>query len=119
MEVVVDLEKVVVTFRSIGDLDTAVVVVAVPSTASPDDEAVVHRLGDVLAATNVGELEATGARRAWINPVAARFHAAGQVDAEWSDRVEARCARSAERGGPHALEADVVWPGDRGQEAGR
>lgn len=118
MEVVVDLDKVVVTFRDMENLDTVAVVVAVPSTASSADDAAVHRLADVLAATNVGELEGTGAHRAWINPAAAQFHAAGQVDPGWTGRVEDRCARSAGRGGRHALEAEVVWPGDVGRVTG-
>jgi hypothetical protein len=113
VEVVVDLDAVVVTFGSIEDLDRVTVRVASPATASPEDAAAVHRLGDVLAATNVGTLEHDPELRAWISPVAAQFHAAGQVGPEWAARLESRCAESEGRGGPRSLEARVVWPGDR------
>lgn len=112
MEVIVDLDKVVVTFRGIDDVDHVSLRVAAPPTASGADAAAVHRLHDVLAATNVGELEESPPLRAWISPAALRFHAAGQVGPEWGTRLEERCARTEAHGGPSALEARVVWPGD-------
>lgn len=107
-----DLDAVVVTFGDVEDVDHVTVRVASPPTASAADEAAVHRLGDVLAATNVGELEHAGSQRAWVNPAAARFHAAGQVAEGWTERLDARCAESVARGGPPSLEARVRWPGE-------
>lgn len=113
MELTVDLDKVVVTFADFEDVDRVIVRVVSPPAASAADEAAVHRLEDVLAATNVGELEHAGRLRAWISPAAARFHAAGQVGPGWSERLAARCADSAARGGRPSLEGRVLWPGER------
>lgn len=111
MEVVVDLERVVVTFGAIEDLHAVTVRVMAPATASGDDEATVHRLADVLAATNVGELEVRPVLRALISPAAVRFHAAGQVGPGWLERFEAFCVAGGNEVGDGPLEAGVVWPG--------
>lgn len=111
MEVVVDLDSVVVTFAGIEEVDQIDLRVAAPATASGLDPAAVHRLGDVLAATDVGRLEPGPEMRVWINPVAVRFHAAGQVGPGWDERLGSRCATTGPAGGaPGWLEATVRWP---------
>ena len=113
MEALVDLDKVIVTFSDMDDLDRVTVRVVRPPTASASDDSAVHRLSDVLAATNVGTLERDGALRVWISPAVLRFHAAGQVDPQWAARLEARCASAENCGRPASMEATVVWPGER------
>lgn len=110
MEVAVDLDKVVVTFGDVDAVDVVTLRVIAPPTASALEPASVHRLGDVLAATNVGRLEQGPVVRAWINPDAARFHAAGQVGPDWGERLEIACTAAAAAGGFAALEASVLWP---------
>jgi hypothetical protein len=111
VEVVVDLEKVVVTFNAIDEVECVTVRVVSPATASASDDGAVHRLGDVLAATNVGELDQGPAARVWISPAAVRFHAAGQVGPDWGERFAARCAGIGSGTGLPGLEAAIVWPG--------
>lgn len=113
MEALVDLDKVIVTFSDFDDLDRVAVRVVNPPTASASDDSAVHRLSDVLAATNVGTLERGGELRVWISPAALRFHAAGQVGPQWTARLEACCAAAESGSGPALLGATVIWPGDR------
>ncbi|MGH8980996.1 MAG: hypothetical protein ACRDWE_08250 [Acidimicrobiales bacterium] len=108
MEFVVDLEKVTAVLLDADDLTTFRVRVAVPSDASPASTETVHRLGDVLRATNVARLEDDGL--AWVNPDAARFHAAGQVPEDWDERFERVCGTAATAGGDVEVRAAVLWP---------
>lgn len=107
MRFVVDLEKVVVVLAEADDLARATVVVASPSHASASSSATVHRLGEVLAATNVGTLEPDGTVR--LRADAVRFHAAGQVDDDWERRFAATC-REEEQGAVVDMPAEVIWP---------
>ena len=105
---VVDLDKVTAVLADPGVTDTFGVVVVAPSDASPSSEASVHRLGDVLAATNVGILDGDGVVR--LHPDAVRFHAAGQVDDDWERRFAAACEHRRDRAGTIATTVPVQWP---------
>jgi hypothetical protein len=100
---VVDLEKVTVTLSDALDLGAFGVLVKAPPHASARSEPTVHRLGDVLAATNVGTLQPDGTARLRSDAVA--FHAAGMVDEEWERRFGLLCD-----GGVVARPATVTWP---------
>ncbi|HVC14196.1 MAG TPA: hypothetical protein VND62_04975 [Acidimicrobiales bacterium] len=116
MRVVVDLDKVVVVFAEIEDVDTVSVLVTAPPLASAASDATVHRLADVLAATNIGTLEPDGTVR--LHADAVRFHAAGQVDEDWERRFVAAClggagggaGGGASGGAVVAAPAAVTWP---------
>lgn len=105
---VVDLDKVTVVLADPDDTDAFGVVVAAPSDARPTSEASVHRLRDVLAATNVGVLGDDGVVR--LHPDAVRFHAAGQVDDDWERRFAAACEHRGDHTGTIATTAPVQWP---------
>ena len=105
MRFVVDLERVVVVLRDADDLARATVVVASPRRASAARRATVHRLADVLAATNMGSLESEGAAR--LRAEAVRFHAAGDVDDEWERRFSRVCQKEGE---DIVVPAEVIWP---------
>ena len=116
MELVVDLAKVTVVLKDPDDLEWLAVRVGAPTDASPASPETVHRLGDVLAAANVGRLDPTG--DAFVRLDALRFHAAGQVGPEWDERLAATC-RSADAQGwvdrsDGSLRARVVWPSPDG-----
>lgn len=107
MRVVVDLEQVVAVIADVDDLSQASVVVVSPPNATADSDATVHRLADVLAATNVGTLQPDGTAR--LRADALRFHAAGQVDEDWERRFAALCENDGD--GPLvAAPAKVTWP---------
>jgi len=105
MRVVVDLEKVVVVLRDADDVAQATVVVASPLSASAARAATVHRLADVLAATNVGRLDPDGSAR--LRAEAVRFHAAGEVDDDWERRLSCACQKD---GDGDVVPATVIWP---------
>ncbi|MDA8316142.1 MAG: hypothetical protein M0010_13385 [Actinomycetota bacterium] len=105
MRFVVDLEKVVVVLRDADDAAQATVVVASPLRASAARQATVHRLADVLAATNMGRLESDGAAR--LRAEAVRFHAAGEVDDDWERRFSHVCQKD---GDDVVVPATVTWP---------
>lgn len=107
MRFVVDLDEVTVVLADAGDAGEASLVVAAPSHASGASEATVHRLGDVLVATNVGVLEQDGSAR--LRADAVLFHAAGQVDDDWERRFVAACDTGAQ-GPVLAARATVIWP---------
>ncbi len=107
MRYVVDLDKVTVVLAEPDDLGEVGVVVQAPSHASASSEATVHRLADVLAATNVGTLEPDGT--ASLNALAVVFHAAGQVDEDWELRFAGMCEERA-GGAVLATPAQVSWP---------
>lgn len=109
MRFVVDLDKVTVVLADACDVREASVVVASPSHASAASEATVHRLADVLAATNVGTLEPDGTAR--LRADAVLFHAAGQVDDDWERRFGDTCVDFA-GGVVYGAPASVVWPSD-------
>lgn len=109
MDFVVDLEKVTAVLLDVDDLSSCRVRIAVPADASPLDTDTVHRLGDVLRATNVARLEDEDV--AWLRPDAVRFHAAGQVPADWDERFDRVCQAATSAGGEVELRAVVVWPG--------
>jgi hypothetical protein len=104
---VVDLDKVTVVLSDPDDVDHLSVVVAGPPHANATSEATVHRLADVLAATNVGTLGADGT--ALLRADAVLFHAAGQVDDDWERRFADAC-RAHVDGAVLASRATVVWP---------
>lgn len=106
MRVVVDLDKVVVVLREVGDVTRATVEVVAPARASGAREATVHRLADVLGATNVGTLDPDGAAR--LRTEAVRFHAAGDVDEDWERRFAAACEKDG--GDVDVVRARVIWP---------
>jgi hypothetical protein len=108
MRFVVDLEKVVVVLAEAEDLTGVSVVVASPAHASASSEATVHRLADVLAATNVGRLEPDGTAR--LRAEAVRFHAAGQVADDWERRFAEACRVDPDGVVVVAARAAVVWP---------
>ncbi|HTX63564.1 MAG TPA: hypothetical protein VMD28_07970 [Acidimicrobiales bacterium] len=110
MRFLVDLDKVTVVLADVADARKASVVVASPPNATAASDATVHRLADVLAATNVGTLEADGTAR--LRADAVLFHAAGQVDADWERRFAEACE---ERRGGAVLgaPATVIWPSTR------
>ncbi len=105
MRVVVDLEKVVVVLRDADDVASATVVVAAPPGASAARQATVHRLADVLSATNVGTLESDSLAR--LRADAVRFHAAGGVGEDWERRFAGTCQRY---GDDDVVPAAVIWP---------
>lgn len=107
MRFVVDLERVVVILADPEDLTQVSVVVAAPGTASAASPSTVHRLAEVLAATNVGTIGADGT--ATLRADAVRFHAAGQVGGEWERRFAELC-RDDEAGSVVAAAAPVFWP---------
>ncbi len=107
MRFVVDLDKVTVVLADAGDVEEASVVVASPAHASAASEATVHRLADVLTATNVGTLQPDGTAR--LRADAVLFHAAGQVDDDWEGRFADACEDRAE-GTVFAAPATVIWP---------
>ncbi len=108
VEFVVDLDKVTAVLVDVDDLSAYRVRVAAPPDASPLATERVHRLDDVLRATNVARLEDEG--EAWLRPDAVRFHAAGQVPDDWDERFDAVCRAAATADGAVALRAVVVWP---------
>jgi hypothetical protein len=110
MEIVVDLQAVTVILAAADDTDHFALRVADPG-ASASSEADVHRLGDVLVASNTGRLE--DADRAFVRPDAVRFFAEGQVDEGWASRFGAMCAFAGEKGWMDPtgwIQAHVVWP---------
>lgn len=107
MRFVVDLDKVTAVLGDAGDVKEASVVVASPSHASAASEATVHRLADVLVATNVGVLALAGAAR--LRADAVLFHAAGQVGDDWERRFADACEDRGE-GSFLAAAATVIWP---------
>ena len=115
MELVVDLQQVTVVLRDPDDVSSVVVRVDAPPAASVATLDARHRLADVLAATNVGRLDASGVAYVRIDAIA--FHASGQVDDEWTARFEAARGRlggapaqpSSEEG--DLVAAVVVWSG--------
>ncbi len=107
MRFVVDLEKVTVVLAEAGDVREVSVVVAAPAHASAASETTVHRLADVLAATNVGTLEQDGT--AHLRADAVLFHAAGQVDDDWERRFREVC-EDRPHGSVLAAPATVIWP---------
>lgn len=109
MEFSIDLTKVTAVLLDVDDLSTCRVRVAAPPDASPVLTETVHRLGDVLRATNVARLEDEDV--AWIRPDAVRFHAAGQVPVDWSERFDSVCREAMTAGGEVELRAVVEWPG--------
>lgn len=109
MEFVVDLTKVTAVLVDVDDVSTHRVRVAAPPDASPVSTETVHRLGDVLRATNVARLEDEDV--AWIRPDAVRFHAAGQVPDDWDERFASVCRGAKSAAGEVELRAAVVWPG--------
>lgn len=109
MRVVVDLEKVVVVIADVDDVSQASVVVVSPSNATAASSATVHRLADVLRATNVGTLEPDGTAR--LRAEALRFHAAGQVGEDWERRFATVCVADGD-GAVVAGSAPVIWPFD-------
>jgi len=108
MELVVDLEKVTAVLVDVDDLSAYRVRVAAPSDASPIATESVHRLDDVLRATNVARLE--DEEVGWLRPDAIRFHAAGQVPEDWEERFDSACRAATTAGGDVALRAEIVWP---------
>ncbi len=108
MRFVVDLEKVVVVLRDADDVAHAAVVVASPLRASAARPATVHRLADVLAATNLGRLESDGAAR--LRAEAVQFHAAGDVDDDWQRRFSRVCQKEGEE---VVVPAEVIWSEER------
>lgn len=109
MEFLVDLDKVTAVLVDVDDLSVYRVRVAAPLDASPHATEQVHRLDDVLRATNVARL--VDEEAAWLRPDAIRFHAAGQVPEDWEQRFDAACRAATTAGGEVALRAEVVWPG--------
>ena len=111
MELLVDLAAVTVVLGEPEDTGNFNVRVVGPPGSSPGSDADRHRLGDVLAAANVGRLDAGG--DAFVTPDAVRFHAAGQVDADWTERFDAMCAYATAKGwvdADGAIQAHVEWP---------
>ncbi len=113
MELVVDLAAVTVILGDPDDLSTLSVRVAAPESASPDVEADVHRLIDVIVAAHAGRSAAEGHEEVLIDPSALRFHAAGQVGADWDERFARMLVAAAEHGWVAEdgyLRAHVTWP---------
>ncbi len=113
MELVVDLDAVTVVLHTATDLARFSVGVSAPATARADNHDDCHRLGDVLRATNWGRLGEGG--DAFISPDAIRFHAAGQVDDEWSADFQKTCDYAASKGwvdlSDGFIQGHIVWPG--------
>ena len=107
MRFLVDLERVTVVLAEAGDVREVSVVVAAPLHASAASEATVHRLADVLAASNVGTLEEDG--RARLRADAVLFHSAGEVDEDWERRFAQAC-EDRPHGSVLAAPATVIWP---------
>jgi hypothetical protein len=107
VRLVVDLDKVTVVLADAEDVTQALVVVAAPSHASAASEVTVHRLADVLAATNVGTLQPDGTAR--LRADAVRFHAAGQVDDDWERRFADACTSDGDQV-VVAAKVPVRWP---------
>lgn len=112
MEFVVDLDKVTAVLADVDDLSVYRVRVVAPLDASPVASEQVHRLDDVLRATNVARL--VDDRVAWLRPDAVLFHAAGQVPEDWEERFASHCRAAVTASGDVALHAEVVWPGGSG-----
>jgi hypothetical protein len=112
VELLVDLGAVTVTLAQAADTATFAVRVVVPVTATEGSEDDRHRLGDVLAAANVGRMDGD---HAFIRPDMVRIHAAGQVPEGWEGDFAAMIADAVGTGwvdpADGSIRAHVVWPG--------